>query len=255
MRLLRQSANGLVASGRAAQPAQPRDAFPRSRTARPGRIGNSWTGTTPPSARTASCCPSTQRPLGLRRSVKLVRGSSPNPSDSERARPSRLPTIVVTLLFGIFGIFPAVTGMNAARAHGLDAIGPPFWWTVLAPFLFWILLVVLLVAALASASAFIAQPAPAHFAAVGAAFFGRPPAPRAWRRASYRRTTRLRYCISTERTALYGVDRCRDPKPPVLAIVVTHRADRLVQDSTNAARSAQVECLRRHLDEQTNQQN
>jgi hypothetical protein len=81
-------------------------------------------------------------------------GYGPAPLFAVRDLPSRVPTVVVTLLFGLFGFIPAVIATNRARAEGVRTgrYWAAFWWTVLVSFLAWVLLVVLLVSAASSGS-------------------------------------------------------------------------------------------------------
>lgn len=65
--------------------------------------------------------------------------------------PSRVPTVLVTLFFGLFGLIPAAIATSDARAAGI-ATGrywAAFWLTLLASLLAWLLFVALLFSAVA----------------------------------------------------------------------------------------------------------
>ena len=66
-----------------------------------------------------------------------------------RERPSYTPTIVVTMLFGVFGLIPAVRHSRMARERGYSASG--YWWSFWLPILVPTALVALLVVALVAA--------------------------------------------------------------------------------------------------------
>ncbi len=57
--------------------------------------------------------------------------------------PSRVPTVLVTLFFGLFGLIPAVIATNEARAAGSPTgrYWAAFWLTLLVSLLAWLLLV------------------------------------------------------------------------------------------------------------------
>jgi hypothetical protein len=64
-------------------------------------------------------------------------------------RPSFAPTLIVTILFGVFGLVPAVRHSRMARRRGFSTNG--YWWAFFAPFVAWAGLVEVAVAALAIA--------------------------------------------------------------------------------------------------------
>jgi hypothetical protein len=68
--------------------------------------------------------------------------------------PSRMPTVLVTLFFGLFGLIPAAVATSQARTTGINTgrYWAAFGWTLLASFLLWLLLVALLASAVANSA-------------------------------------------------------------------------------------------------------
>jgi hypothetical protein len=60
--------------------------------------------------------------------------------------PSRVPTVLVTLFFGLFGLIPAAVATSHARTIGINTgrYWAAFVWTLLASFVVWLLLVALI---------------------------------------------------------------------------------------------------------------
>lgn len=65
------------------------------------------------------------------------------PSPDEAALPSRTPTVLITLFFGLFGIIPAAVATAQARAEGVQTgrYWAAFAWTLVLSFVLWLVLV------------------------------------------------------------------------------------------------------------------
>jgi hypothetical protein len=65
----------------------------------------------------------------------------------EEDLPSKTPTVVITIFFGLFGLIPAAIATSDARAAGVRTgrYWASFGWTMLVSFLVWLVLVALLI--------------------------------------------------------------------------------------------------------------